>query len=164
MCPPWPKKTGTTRTESAPFATSMARASCSDAPCSRYARATASAGWRFFRVMAICSKGRHQSGSFEPCANNTTPSFKSRRCLRSMQRGAAPLEDALQEPQGAEADGVMRERMAEVLHDVERHGHVQAEQHACGALGVDARDDRVILAVHKMDARCDAGAFAGQAR
>src|SRR5438105_7458800 len=81
-----------------------------------------------------------------------------------MNRVTPPLVDALQEPQRAEADRVVREGMAEVLDDVERHGHVQAFEYPRGALGVDARHDRVEFAVHEVDARADACAAARQAR
>src|SRR6266852_2858995 len=79
----------------------------------------------------------------------------------SMQRRAAPLVDSLEETQRPEADGAVRQRMPEVLDDIEGHGDVQALQHARRALGVNARDHRIELAVHEMDARGDAAAAAG---
>ena len=45
-----------------------------------------------------------------------------------MQRRPAALVDALQQAQRAEADRLVRERVAQVLHDVERHRHVQPRQ------------------------------------
>src|SRR5207253_1243399 len=77
---------------------------------------------------------------------------------------APAIVDALQQTQRAEADGALRERMAEVFDDVERDGHVQAGKHARRALGVDARHDRVELAVHEVDARADARAARRQPR
>src|SRR5581483_10616134 len=82
----------------------------------------------------------------------------------SMNRVAPSLVDALQEPERPEADGAMRERVAQVFDDVERHPHVQAGEHARGALGVDARHDGIKLAVHQVDARADARAAVGKAR
>ena len=43
------------------------------------------------------------------------------------------------------------------------HRHVQPGEHARRALGVDARDHRVVLAVHQVDARGDARAACRQA-
>src|SRR5688572_22055020 len=77
---------------------------------------------------------------------------RKERSLTSMQRRATPLVDALQEPERPEADRAVRQRVAEVLDDVERDGHVKAGEHARGALGIDARDDRIELAVHEVDA------------
>ena len=81
-----------------------------------------------------------------------------------MQRGAPALVDSLQKAQRSQADRPVGERVAEVLDDVERDRHVQAREHARGALRVDPRNHGVVLAVHEMHAGADGRALRGQAR
>ena len=70
-----------------------------------------------------------------------------------MKRGAAAFVDALQQAQRAEADRAVRKRVAEILDDVERDRDMQAGEHPRGTLGIHARDDRIVFAMHEMDAR-----------
>src|SRR5262245_13241069 len=99
----------------------MLTVSSREGPCSRYASPTRTAGSFSARLAAMRSNGRDHSGSREPWATRTIPSFNA---AASMQRCAAAFVDALQQPQRAEADGAMRQRVAEILDDVERDGHV----------------------------------------
>src|SRR5687767_6718027 len=138
----------------APAAASAATASPrSGCMISRYATRTSNPVLR--NRAQICSKGWAHWGSREPCAKRTMPSFNAAALVQSL---AAPFVDALQETQRPQADRAVRERVAEVLDDVERDRHVQASEHARSALGIDARHHRVVLAVHEMDARRDARA------
>src|SRR5687768_3124140 len=122
-CPPSPRNTGTMRTRLAPFEASNATASSSVGFMrSRYASSTRKCPQS---CLLMFSKGFDQPGSREPCAKRTMPSFNAAASVQSL---AAALVDSLQQAQGAEADGAVRERMAEVLDDVERDRHVQAGQ------------------------------------